>query len=219
MLSMIYRGEYAQGYNAEPDPLGRALAAAQRAMEIAPANHLAYFAQATTLFFQKEKLHFRVAAERAIALNPLDGCTVAFLGMLMAFTGDWERGCKLVESAMQLNSLRPGWLYVSLFINAYRQCKYGEALAAALRTNAPGYFHLHAYRAAALGQMGEHSTAQKALKDLLALRPDFDSVARHEYEKWFDPELVEHLLDGLRKAGLEIADEPSSPVAKPATRV
>ncbi len=217
MLSMIYRGEYAQGYNAEPNPLGRALAAAQRALEIAPANHLAYFAQATTLFFQKEKLGFRVAAERAIALNALDGCAVAFLGMLMAYTGDWEHGCKLVESAMQLNSRHPGWLYVAVFINAYRQGKYEESLTAALRTNTPGYFHMHAYRAAALGQMGKHAAAEKTLKELLALRPDFASVARHEYEKWFDPQLVEHLLEGLRKAGLEIASGPSSPVAKPAT--
>ncbi len=36
MLSMIYRGEFAQGYNAGPNPLDRALAAAQRAVDLAP---------------------------------------------------------------------------------------------------------------------------------------------------------------------------------------
>jgi len=215
MLSMIYRGEYAQGFNAEPDPLGRALAAAQRALEIAPANHLAYFAQATTLFFQKEKLDFRVAAERAIALNPLDGSTIAFLGMLMAHSGDWEHGCKLVESSLQLNPRHSGLMHVALFSNAYRQGKYEEALEALLRTNTPGYFHIHGMRAATLGQMGKRDAAQKALKDLLALRPDFASAARPEYEKWFGPDLVEHLLDGLRKAGLEIADDPATPVPAP----
>jgi len=30
------------------------------------------------------------------------------------------------------------------------------------------------------------------------------AVARHEYAKWYDSELVEYMIDGLRKAGLEI---------------
>jgi len=42
---------------------------------------------------------------------------------------------------------------------------------------------------------------------LLAIRPDFAVVAREELGKWFDVELVERLIDGLRKAGLEIAVE------------
>jgi hypothetical protein len=39
---------------------------------------------------------------------------------------------------------------------------------------------------------------------LLTLRPDFATVARQEYSKWYDEEHVEQVLDGLRKAGLEI---------------
>jgi hypothetical protein len=31
-------------------------------------------------------------------------------------------------------------------------------------------------------------------------------IAREELGKWWDAELVEHLIAGLRKAGLEIAD-------------
>ncbi len=207
MLSMLYRGEYAQGFNAGPDPLGRAISAAQRAVDLAPTNALGYFALATSLFFRKEKLEFRVAAERAIALNPMDGSTTAFLGLLMAASGDWDHGCELVESAMQLNPRHPGWFYIAIFANAYRKGKYAEALEAVLRMNTPGYFHAHAARAATLGQLGQHDAAQKAVRDLLALRPDFATVVRQEYGKWYDFEQVEHLVDGLRKAGLEIAPE------------
>jgi hypothetical protein len=46
------------------------------------------------------------------------------------------------------------------------------------------------------------------VQDLLALRPDFAVAARQEYSKWYEPEQIEHLLDGLRKAGLKISDEP-----------
>ena len=59
--------------------------------------------------------------------------------------------------------------------------------------------------AATCGQLGELEAARKALRALLALSPDFAVVAREELGKWWAPELVEHLLEGLRKAGLEIA--------------
>jgi TolB-like protein len=61
--------------------------------------------------------------------------------------------------------------------------------------------------AAAFGQLGERDAAGKALQDLLKLRPDIAATIRKHYEKWFAPEYVEQLIDGLRKAGLEIAPE------------
>lgn len=68
----------------------------------------------------------------------------------------------------------------------------------------PRFFYAHAQRAAALGQMGQLDAARKAVQETLALRPDFAATARHEYAKWFEPEQVEHLLEGLRKAGFQI---------------
>jgi serine/threonine protein kinase/tetratricopeptide (TPR) repeat protein len=206
-LSMMYRGEYAQGFNARPDPLNRALAAAERAIDAAPTNHLAYYAKATALFFQKERHGFRMAAERTIALNPMDGSTTAFLGLLIAAAGDWDHGCALMTSAMELNPNFPGWYYLPAFANAYRKGEYQAALDAALRVNLPGYFHGHSARAATFGQLGRIEDAQKALRELLALRPNFASEARHEYAKWYDREQVEQIVDGLRKAGLAIPAE------------
>ena len=64
--------------------------------------------------------------------------------------------------------------------------------------------------AAAYGQLGERDAATKALRELLILWPSFGVSAREEMGKWCDPDLVEHLIDGFRKAGLEIADNGSS---------
>jgi hypothetical protein len=36
--------------------------------------------------------------------------------------------------------------------------------------------------------------------------PNFGEVARELYGPWNDAEFIEHLLDGLRKAGLEIPE-------------
>ena len=211
MLSMIYRGEYAQGFNTGPNPLDRALAAAQRAVDLAPTHALGHYALATVHFFRKEKMHFRAVAERALALNPMDGSVLAYLGLLMARSGERDRGCQMVNSAMRLNPNYPGWFHIAAFDKAYGEGKYAEALEALVHMNTPRYFHLHAARAAALGQLGQREEATKSLQELLALRPDFATAARKEYDKWYDPGEVEHVMDGLRKAGLEIADEPSAP--------
>ena len=207
MLSMIYRGEFAQGYNTGPDPLDRALAAAQRAVDLAPTHALGHSALATVFFFRKEMIPFRVETERALGLNPLDAGSRAYLGLLIASAGEWDRGCQMVESAMQLNPNCPGYFYFARCWNAYRQSKYEEVLEAVARVNMPNYFHIPAIRAAALGQLGRRDEAQKAVQDVLALRPNFAAVVRQEYAKWFDREQVEPIIDGLRKAGLEIPEE------------
>jgi TolB-like protein len=205
MLSMLYREEYTHRFNVRTDPVGRALAAARRAVEAAPSNHLAFHALASAQFFRRELQAFRNSAERAIALNPMDGFTVAYLGFLIAYAGDWERGCALVGQARRLNPHHPGWYWFPSFFDAYRKSDYRGALDFALKVNMPGFWRTNLALAAAYGQLGEREAASNAVRELLALRPDFPTVAQEELAKWWDPELVKHLIDGLRKAGLEIA--------------
>ena len=206
-LSLIYWAEYAFGYNLKPDPLGRARAAAQRAVASAPTSHFAHHALATALFFQKDLQAFRSAADRALALNRMDASTAALLGQMIAYAGDWEYGLGVVDRAIQLNPHHPGWYHYLAFCDAYRRRDYPAALATALKVNMPGYHYPHVYLAAVYGQLGEQQRARAALRELQALVPNFGAVAREDFGKWLDPELTEHLLDGLRKAGLEIPDE------------
>jgi len=217
MLSMLYADEYGLEFNAQPDPLGRALQAARRATDAAPSSSLAQSALAKTLFFRKEFQAFRSAAEQAISLNPMDGAKLAQLGSVLAYSGDWERGCALVERAMQLNPRHPGWYWFPLAWNAYRKGDYRGALNLTLKINLPGFFPTYEVLAAAYGQLGERDAASEALSEMLRLVPSFGKVARVLKSKWFDPEMVEHVLDGLRKAGLEIPDDPAKPSASPAT--
>ena len=62
--------------------------------------------------------------------------------------------------------------------------------------------------AAAHAQLGEHEAAGKALRDLLRLMPDYAAIAREDLGKFWNPDLVEHYVDGLRKVGLDIAGFP-----------
>ena len=219
MLSWLYREEYTHGFNLQPDPLGRALAAARRALDVAPSNHLAHAALASALFFHREFGAFRTAAERSLALNSMDGLTGAYLGFQIAYSGDWDRGCALAKRAIELNPNHPGWYWFPLFFNAYRQHDYRRALEIALKVNMPAFWRTHFALAAAYGQLGEKESARNAVQDLLTIRPDFAVVARDELRKWWDPELIEHLIEGLHKAGLEIAREQGTPPKTLAVRL
>jgi TolB-like protein/tetratricopeptide (TPR) repeat protein/predicted Ser/Thr protein kinase len=205
MLSMMYREEFTHRFNLRPDPVGRAFAAARRAVEAAPSNHLAYHALASAQYCQREYQAFRNSAERAIALNPMDGFTAAYLGIFIAYTGDWERGCALAERARGLNPHHPGWYWFPSCFDAYHKGDYRTALNFALKANMPGFWQTSLALATAHAQLGEREAASRAVRELLAVRPDYATNARQELSNRWYPEFVELLVDGLRKAGLEIA--------------
>jgi len=91
--------------------LGTGLAAAQRAVDAAPSNHMAYCSLAHALSFHKESEGFRNAAHRAVALNSMDGHSIAFLGEMLTYRGDPERGLALAGRAKKLNPHHPGWYW------------------------------------------------------------------------------------------------------------
>ena len=205
MLSLMYAVEFSDDFNLGPHPLDRSLAAAQRAVHLAATHALGHYALAFVYFLRKETVSFRAAAEQALALNPMDGSVMGILGLLIEHAGESERGCRIVETAMQLNPNYSALFRWPAFVNAYDQRKYPEALELAVRINLPNYFYAYAARAAVLGQLGQREAAEKELRELLALRPDFATAARREFTKWYDSERVEHLIEGLRKAGLDVS--------------
>jgi TolB-like protein/class 3 adenylate cyclase len=207
MLSLMYANEYGHWDNARPDSLDRALGAARRAVEAAPLHSLPYYGLAQALFFRREFPAFRVAADRAVSLNPMDGATAAFMGFLIAYAGDWECGCALSEKGLQLNPNHPGWYHYPAWHDAYRQKDYRKALEIALQLNAPQNYYTHAVLAMCYAQLGRMREARKALRDMLALKPNYAEVARELHGRWIPPDLVEQLMDGLRKAGLKIGEK------------
>ncbi|MGB8061456.1 MAG: protein kinase [Candidatus Sulfotelmatobacter sp.] len=217
MLSWLYRAEYTHGYHARPESMDRSLTAARRAVNLAPSSQLAHAALASAHFFRGELGEFRAAAERALALNRMQGYTTAFLGLHFAYSGDWERGCALAERATQLNPNHPGWYWLPLVINAYRQHDGERALKHALKINMPGLWTAQVTLTVVNSQLGKMDQARSALRNLLAARPDFATRAQEDLSIWWQPEMVEQMLGDLRKAGLEIPEDQKTVSSSAAT--
>jgi hypothetical protein len=65
--------------------------------------------------------------------------------------------------------------------------------------------------AAAHGLLGEQQAAPGAVRALMTQVPTFSADPRAILQTWLHAELVEHLMQGLQKAGMSIAEAASGP--------
>jgi tetratricopeptide (TPR) repeat protein len=202
LLANVYLAEHRFDANPRPDPIGRALKMAQTATRLDPQDAYAHCWLAIVHFFRGENDQFEAEAERALALNPNDPETLADIGHYLAFMGEFERGAELSRRAMALNPLHPGWYHFSISRLHYEQREYEKVLADLERISLPEFYWIWLLRAAAEGQLGRKDAAAASLARMKELKPDV--VARAELEKWnAAPDDLEHIVEGLRKAGLD----------------
>ncbi len=205
-LGQMYFEEYKYGYNRRPEPVERAIAAVQKALELDRQNQYANYMLALMLYVQERSFDpFYAAAERAIALNPNAAFVLADLGTWIAYSGEWDRGKALVEKAMKLNPFHKSWQHIAFFLDHYRKSEYREALVVVLKINLPNNEGVQTSLAAVYGQLGETKKARATLDQILTIRPGFaDDPVGWFVRRRMPDELVESLIDGLRKAGLNV---------------
>ena len=110
---------------------------------------------------------------------------------------------------MDLNPQHPVWYRGMLSFREYWSGNYRAAVDEAVRTNAPYLFWLQIVLAASYGQLGEQQPASAAVRALTTLIPSFSANARAILHTWIQADMVEHLIQGLRKAGMAIAEAAS----------
>jgi adenylate cyclase len=211
VLANIYAQEHRFGYNPRPelyDSRERSLSAAYRAVEIEPRNPTAQLMLANALFDRRDLVGFKAAGERAIALNSNDPEPLAHYGIRLVYMGEWERGLALVTKAIALNPEHPQW-YLDPFIYFHYQT--GDYQRAWLEAQSQGdsrdvWWLL--FRVMILGQLGRSKEAQPMIDAALKLEPDVRERLWDMARIWNVPAPhIEHIADGLRKAGLAIEPE------------
>ena len=144
---------------------------------------------------------------QAIELNPSFGAAQAILGHMLTYAGQPEETIELVEKAIRLSPTDPRlfiWL-PALAAAHYQLRKYEQAIETGRRSwtlnrNWPVGLR---YVVAGFAQLDRLDEARVALADLNKLDTDlaaFERVARRVFQ---DEAPVEHILDGLRKAGMQ----------------
>jgi len=203
MMGHLHADNYALGFCETEAPLEKALTYAQRGMALAPENQFASDALSLVYFHRGDKELFLKHAETTIALNPNAPYVIGVAGWHMALFGEWKQGLALLHKGMELNPFYPSWFHLATFMNEYRLGAWENAFEEAIKFNFPALYLDPMIRAAVLAQMGRSKESQGALKELLALVPDFatqgpDLIGR--YVKVAD--LADAIMAGLKKAGL-----------------
>ncbi|WP_193370241.1 adenylate/guanylate cyclase domain-containing protein [Pelagibius marinus] len=194
-----------------PDWAELSRSAAEQALEIDPDNPDAYYALAIlSQVTREDRTVFRNFAEKAIALNPNDAFVLADLGLWMGYSGAWEKGKEWVTRAKLINPKHQSWVDYIWHLHAYLQGDYAEAVAVALKMNLPDNYMVQASLTAAFAMNGEEEKAGEALAHLLEIRPDYPEDPRAPFRtRGMPEELIEGLMEGLRKAGLDVPPKTS----------
>jgi predicted Zn-dependent protease len=151
---------------------------------------------------------FRAEAEAALALNPNNPYAVGTIGYMYVLNGDFDRGRTLLTHATAANPFHPQWFHDAFYLDRFHQGQYQSALAA-LKPRTKGDIWFAAMAAAVLGKLGREVEAAKHARMLMDIKPDFCTRGRELLERTLKvTSLVEELIDGLRRAGLQISSSP-----------
>lgn len=202
-LAVLYEQEHSQRLNPLPDSLQRSAEAASRAVELDPTCQYAWRALAALHFFDRDLHGLRVTAERVVALNPLNTTSLAYVGLMLAYAGEWERGIEIVEHAMDLNPHLPGWVHFVVATNYYRQGAFDKALVQAKRANLTQFIWTPLSVAVAAGQLGLAADARTSIDAIRKHHPTYldPGNVRTFWSTWqWDADLVDRLVEGFVKA-------------------
>jgi tetratricopeptide (TPR) repeat protein len=178
---------------------------AQRAIALDPRDPMARFAFAIACMYTRRSERAMDEFRQVIKLNPSHAAAYAQLGQMLTYIGRFAETIPMVEQGIRLSPADPRlFIWLPAVAGAHYQVRdYEKAIEVGRRSwvlnrNWPVGLR---YVVAGLAQLGRIEEAQAALVQLKAIDPDpaaFESLARRLFS---DGAPVDHLFEGLRKAG------------------
>ena len=156
-------------------------------------------AAVSVIFNEHDKAAYH--QERALSLNPNSDLIVVQQGELLTWLGRPEEGVEWIRRAMRLNPYHPERFWSHLGRAQYTARLYADAIASFSKLTAPDHTH-HAFMAAAAAQLGDRTAAAAHAREATQRQPDFTVEAFLATMHYRQPSDVEHLREGLIKAGL-----------------
>jgi len=183
----------------------KALAAANRAIEIAPNDALVRGLAARAAWMACQLDMVRIETMRAIALNPNDPQILGPLGNLMAYAGFWDEGVALTEKGIALTApATPRWWWWGSAKRHWARGEYQPAFDAFRQGYVDQLWLSHLQMAYTLPLLDRTDEARAHVAAVLKLSPGFTvREADAYYRMWcFAPSYRDKMRDALRMAGL-----------------
>ena len=196
--------------------LEAALEHAERAVAIDPEDYECQEALGWILLhckqFELSEQHYR----RVIALNPNSPAELAAMGSACSFQGRPEEGIRWLELARRIDPYFDASWYWNLLGAAYFNARRYDDAIKALEHVANAAIWVKAYAAASCAMAGRTDCARRIAATLAREAPQFYAEAILRKEPYRNPADLEHLAEGLRRAGLLAGTQPCEIAAEAA---
>jgi Tfp pilus assembly protein PilF len=201
-LAWSHIQDFRRSWSNDPDQsFALAKEAARKALALDPRDYFNHWPTAFLLIYSRRYDEGIAEYQKAIALNPNESRLLDDFAEGLCMAGRPEEAITQIQLAMRLDPLHPDWFYGTLGFAYYQMRKYDDAVAAmAKMINTPGGVWLF-MRAAAYAQLGRIEEARETLAEYLRQRSGRPLQKEATYPLK-NPADLEHLLDGLRKAGM-----------------
>jgi TolB-like protein len=183
----------------------KALAAANRAVELAPNDAFVRGIVARAAWMACQPDMVRIETHRAIALNPNDAGNLGPLGTLMGAVGFRDEGESIAAKGIALTApSTPRWWWWAIAKRHYFRGEYQPALDAFRQSFVERLWLSHLQMAYTLPLVDRTNEAKAHVAALLTMRPQFTiRDANAHYKMWcFPPSYREKMRAALRMAGL-----------------
>jgi adenylate cyclase len=205
LLASTHRVAWLNPVNDEylsPATLDRAISLARAAIELDPNLPEAYAELAYNIIRKRDFDAATVAAERAIALNR----NFADYRVAQVFysVGQPSKAIEIAKTQMRLDPFHPHFAPLIAGIAYYLLKEYSEAhrWLREATGRAPNHQYGHAFLAAAYAQLGRVENARAEAAEVLRVNPKYTIGTQKQVSILKRAEDSDHLIDGLRKAGL-----------------
>ncbi len=205
LLASTHRVAWLNPLNEEylsPSALDRAITLARRAIELDPNLPEGYAELAYNIIRKRDFDAGAAAVERAMALNP--NLADYRIAQVLFSIGDAAKAIELAKMQMRLDPFHPHFAPLIAGEAYYVLKQYREAQHWLLEATgrAPNHQYGHAFLAATYAQLGQLGDAHAEAVEVLRVNPKYTIGKQRQVSVMKRAEDVEHLVDGLRKAGL-----------------
>jgi len=198
-LASWYMGDW--WINLSTPALDQALALAKKGAALDPNDSYCCWTLGYVSVYRKEFDDALAQFERAFALNPNDSDAIVTATWLLTYTGKATEAINKIHKVLSINPHAPPWYFISLGMALYAARRYEEAVAAFSRGFATADPFTTTYLAAAYGQLGRTDEARAQVVKFRDLKPSMSMLYYAAHEPFREQANLEHLLDGIRKAG------------------
>ncbi len=168
------------------------------------------------LFFHGDVEAALKVGELAWSINPNDTELAGEYGYRLALSGDWERGCQMIEKTRQQNPGPLGYYETALALCAYFRGDFADAAMWITKTTLKDNPNYHAIAAAIFAETGQAEAAKRERDWLYANVPKLVSNLRAEMAlRLARPEDIDRLIESLRKAGVVQPGDDSASLSAP----